>query len=197
MDFIAKDRLVPLDSEAILLRADSNVDEVRVGARPSPIRCAVDSDDEASGDRFDLDFPTLTVDVEAKPHGPLPQAVPFAPRAPTSRPRAARSGTSPRGPPDRSRPEPQQSRQRVPPTGRGSEGGPRSASPRPSSSTGPRGRTLASGGVRGETEGSSVRLESRRPRCFVAFAGSFPLGSECGRSVLRSAGRSTVGRPSP
>src|SRR3989442_2575173 len=143
MDFIAKDRLVPLDSEAILLRADSNVDEVRGGPRPSPIRCAVDSDDEASGDRFDLDFATLTIDVEAKSHGHLPQAVPADPRAPTSRPRAARSGMSPRGPPDHSRPEPQQSRQRVPTTCPDSQGGPRSASPRPSSPTGPRGRTLA------------------------------------------------------
>src|SRR2546428_5596787 len=168
MDFIAKDRLVPLDSEAILLRADSNVDEVRVGARPSPIRCAVDSDDEASGDRFDLDFPTLTIDVEAKPHGHLPQAVPFAPRAPTSRPRAARAGTSPLGPTDRSRRGLRRSRRRVPPMGRDSGGGPRSASPRPSSSTGPLGRTLAAGGVRGGTEGSSARLESRKPRCFVA-----------------------------
>src|SRR2546425_10390676 len=185
MDFIAKDRLVPLNSEAILLRADSNVDEVRVGPRPSPIRCAVDSDDEASGDGFDLDFPTLTIDVEAKPHGHLPQAVPAAPRAPTSRPRAARSGRSPRGPSDRSRPGRRQSRQPVPPMARDSGGEWRCASPRPSSSTGPRGGTLAFGGVRGGTEGSFARLESRTRRCFVVLVQSFVIVSWVGRSTSK------------
>jgi len=44
---------------------------------------------------------------------------------------------------------------------------------------------------------SSARLESRKPRCFVASVRLLARDSECGRSVLRSAGHSTVGRPSP
>src|SRR3989454_7204337 len=145
MDFIAKDRLVPLNTRPIPFRPNPNVDEARTGPRPGRIRCTLDPDDEASGGRFALDFATFTIDVEAKSHCHLPRAAPADPPPPTSRPGAARAGTSSPGPTDRSRRGLRRLRRRVPPMGRDSEGGPRSASPRPSSSTGPLGRTLAAG----------------------------------------------------
>src|SRR5207249_12050835 len=130
VDFIIEDHLVSLDSKAISFRADSNVDDVRGGSRPGPIRCAFNPDDEASIGRFDLDIATLTIDVEAKPHGHLPKAAPAAPPAPTPRPRAARAGMSPRGPTDRSRRGRRQSPPRGPPLARHSDGVWQPGSPR-------------------------------------------------------------------